>query len=124
MGNKRFVKDLENNRICEVGVNGFIITEISTVDEVVDTLNELYDTVMMWTCNSKKITKLFKEAVKPTSSDDVFLDINIETKRCKYENTIICNDCDYYSSYFLDCRLMMGDDQYKKALELGLIKNE
>ena len=74
----------------------------------------------------KKITDLLIENTKPTAYDggDVFLDIDLETKRCKYENTIICYNCEYHSSYFLDCRLMMGDSQYKKALSLGLIKSD
>ncbi len=74
-----------------------------------------------------QITKLLEENTKPTTttkpySEEVYLDIDIETKRCKYEDTVICNKCAYYSTYFLNCRLMMGDDQYQKALGLGLVK--
>ena len=50
-------------------------------------------------------------------------DIDEETGRCKYEHTHVCLDfkCDYYSTYFLDCRLMMEDGQLRKAKELGLL---
>ena len=71
-----------------------------------------------------KLRKLLKENTKPTTSisyGDVYLDIG-DDKRCKYENTCICDKCAYYSTYLLDCRLIMEDKQYKKALELGLVK--
>ena len=59
--------------------------------------------------------------MKPTY-DDLYLDIDPDSKRCKYERTFVCNKCGMFSSYFLDCRLMMGDMQYQKALELGLVE--
>ncbi|WP_405285927.1 hypothetical protein [Methanobrevibacter sp.] len=126
MNNNRFVikKDNDDILIHELGrVNkDFILREINSIEEVIEILNEQDKTIQMWTKNNEKTTKLLVENTKPTYKDNVYLDIDTETKSCKYEHTIICSKCDYYSTYFLDCRLMMQDDQYKKALELGLVK--
>lgn len=99
--------------------------EYKTVDKLVEKLNEQEQVIVHWCKSSQKITKLLEENTKPTTNvrfEDVYLDIDNETKRCKYEQTFICNKCAFYSKYFLDCRLMMEDRQYKKALELGLIE--
>ena len=102
-------------------------TKIDTIEEVIDILNEQYRIIKQWSKSSGKISKLLKENTKPTTTDggrDVYLDIDFETKRCRYEKTLICNKCAYYSTYFLDCRLMMEDKQYQKALKLGLVKKD
>ena len=84
-------------------------TRITSLEQVVDTLNDLNSTVYYHLNTINKLKSLLDEKVEPT-------------KRCKYERTFICDKCSAYSTYFLDCRLMMGDDQYKKALQLGLVK--
>ena len=124
--NKRFIlKETENEkRVQEITNNGYVFQEYTTVESLIDKLNEQYDTIRMWVASSEKITKLLEENTKPTAYDggDVYLDI--DGGRCKYEHTVICYKCTYFSSYFLDCRLMLDDYQYKKALELGLIQDD
>ena len=115
----------DNGKIISIMDNRYWDTEITDIKEVIRILNEQHQTIQMWSRSSKKITDLLKENTKPTTTDrgnDVYLDIDPETKRCKYEQTVICNKCWYYSTYFLNCALMMEDDQYKKALRLGLVK--
>ena len=125
MTEKRFVltENGDKKSVQEISLNGSVWQEYTTVEKLVDKLNEQYETIQMWVKSSSKITKLLEENTKPTAYDggDVYLNIG-EDKRCKYERTTICNNCTYFSSYFLDCRLMMEDDQYKKALSLGLVK--
>lgn len=114
----------DNGEIIAIDDNRHFYNQITNIEEVIEILNEQRQTIMMWCKKSDKITKLLKENTKPTknlSYGDVYLDIN-EDKRCKYENTVICNKCAYYSTYFLDCRLMMEDKQYQKALDLGLVR--
>lgn len=114
----------DNGEIIAIDDNRHFYNQITNIEEVIEILNEQRQTILMWCKKSDKITKLLKENTKPTknlSYGDVYLDIN-EDKRCKYENTVICNKCAYYSTYFLDCRLMMEDKQYQKALKLGLVK--
>lgn len=94
---------------------------ITSLDQIVDTLNDLNSTVYYHLNIINKLESLLDEKVEPTY-DDMYLDIDLTTKRCKYENTFICSKCGAYSTYFLDCRLMMGYAQYKKALQLGLVK--
>ena len=96
-------------------------TTITSLKQVVDVLNDLNSTVYYHLDTIKKLESLLEEKVEPTY-DDYYLDIDLTTKRCKYENTFICYKCGLFSSYFLDCRLMMENDQYKKALDLGLVK--
>lgn len=96
-------------------------TTITSLEQVVDVLNDLNSTVYYHLDTIKKLESLLEEKVEPTH-DDMYLDIDLSTKRCKYENTFICYKCGAFSSYFLDCRLMMGDEQYKKALYLGLVE--
>ena len=115
----------DEGKITSIMDNSYYPTEITSMERVIEILNEQEATIRMWCNSSKKITQLLKENTKPTTTDrgrDVYLDIDLETKRCKYENTFICSNCEYYSTYFLDCRLMMEDHQYKKALKLGLIR--
>lgn len=92
------------------------------VEELIEELNDLNQTKEMWMKSAKKYKKLLYEKIEPTYSDNVYLAIDNETKRCKYEHTHICLDfkCDYYSTYFLNCRFMMEDDQLRKAKELGI----
>ena len=128
-GKERFVKVMVEDSVVvhEISLNGSVWHEYTSVEDVVDKLNEQYETIHMWVKGSEKITKLFKENTKPTCYDcgrAVYLDIDSGTKRCKYERTVICDKCAYFSSYFLDCRLMMEDYQYKKALELGLVVDD
>lgn len=114
----------DDGKIIAIDDNRHWHNQITNIEEVIEILNEQRRTILMWCKKSDKITKLLKENTKPTTSisfGDVYLDIG-EDKRCKYENTCICDECTYYSFYFLDCRLMMEDEQYKKALELGLVK--
>ena len=117
----------DDGKIIAIGDNRHWHNQITNIPDVIRILNEQRQTIKMWCKRSKKITKLLEENTKPTTttkpySEEVYLDIDIETKRCKYEDTVICNKCAYYSTYFLNCRLMMGDDQYQKALGLGLVK--
>ena len=116
----------DNGKIIAIMDNRYYGVELTDIKEVIRVLNEQEQTIMMWCKSSKKITRLLEENTKPTTTDryfeDVYLDIDMETKRCKYENTFICNKCAYYSTYFLDCRLMMQDKQYQKALALGLVR--
>ena len=123
----------EDKFVAEYGENGKIVAiidkrywnaSITSINEVLDVLNEQERINSHFVQETNKLRKLLKENTKPTTSishGDVYLDIN-EDKRCKYENTVICNKCAYYSTYFLDCILMMEDKQYQKALELGLVK--
>ena len=97
---------------------------ITSMNEVLDVLNEQERINSHFVQEINKLRKLLKENTKPTTSisyGDVYLDIG-DDKRCKYEDTCICDKCAYYSTYFLDCRLIMEDKQYKKALKLGLVK--
>lgn len=115
----------DNGKIIAIDDNRHWYNQITNIEEVIRILNEQRQTIMMWCKKSEKITKLLEDNTKPTTTDsgeDVYLNIDLETKRCKYENTVICNKCTYYSTYFLDCRLMMEDKQYQKALSLGLVK--
>lgn len=116
----------DDGKIIAIEDNRYWHNQITNIEEVIRILNEQRQTIKMWCKGSKKITKLLEENTKPTTtnrySEEVYLDIDLETKRCKYEETVICNKCAYYSTYFLDCRLMMGDNQYQKALDLGLVK--
>lgn len=115
----------DNGKIIAIKDNRYYGVELTDIEEVIRVLNEQEQTIIMWCKSSKKITRLLEENTKPTTTDrgrEVYLDIDCETKRCKYENTFICNKCSYYSTYFLDCRLMMQDKQYQKALSLGLVK--
>lgn len=113
----------ENRKPISVTDNRYYSTEITSIEELVNIINEQDQTINMWCKSSRKIIKLLEENTKPTTYDrgDVYLDIG-DDKRCKYEGTVICHKCGYFSTYFLDCRLMMGDKQYKKALYLGLVK--
>lgn len=124
---KRFEVVIEDGHkfIRETRDNGYVWKEYHDIGSIVDELNEQYGTIMMWCESSKKIIKLLKENTKPTHNihgENMYLDIDNDTKRCKYENTIICSSCGYYSGYFLDCRLMMNNNQYEKAKSLGLVK--
>ncbi len=116
----------DNGKIIAIDDNRHWHNQITNIEEVIRILNEQRQTIMMWCKRSEKLTKLLLENTKPTTwssgGEDAYLDIDLETKRCKYENTVICNKCGYYSTYFLDCRLMMEDKQYQKALSLGLVK--
>jgi len=121
------VKEKDELKIQELGYSSDMVwQEYTTVDEILDKLNEQDRVINHWAKSSSKITNLLQEAVKPTAKsrydNPIFLSIDLETKRCKYEKTVICNNCDYFSTYFLDCRFMMEDKQYKKAVELGLVK--
>ncbi len=98
-------------------------TRITSLEQIVDTLNDLNSTVYYHLDTIKKLESLLEEKVEPTY-DDEYLDIDLTTKRCKYENTFICYKCGVFSTYFLDCRLMMGDEQYQRALQLGLVKED
>lgn len=98
-------------------------TELNSLEDVVDELNDLNSTIHYHIKTINKLKSLLDEKVEPTY-DDYYLDIDMSTKRCKYENTFICNKCGVYSKYFLDCRLMMEDEQYQKALKLGLVKED
>ena len=129
MTNKEYFEPVydDTGKIIAIQDGRYYHTKITSIDRVIEILNEQHRTIEMWCKSSKKITRLLKENIKPTTTDhgrDVYLDIDIETKRCKYEHTFICNNCDYYSTYFLDCRLMMEDNQYQKAVKLGLIKGD
>lgn len=117
--NKRF-ELVFNDEGKPVSIKGGFTT-ITSLEQVVDILNDLNSTVYYHLNTIEKLKSLLEEKVEPTY-DDEYLDIDLTTKRCKYENTFICYKCGAFSSYFLDCRLMMGDDQYKKALKLGLVK--
>ena len=116
----------DKGKIIAIDDNRHWHNQITNIEEVIRILNEQRQTIMMWCKRSEKITKLLLENTKPTTwisgGEDAYLDIDLETKRCKYENTVICNKCGYYSTYFLNCRLMMEDKQYQKALSLGLVK--
>ena len=106
-----------------IGVTGSICKEkMVCVEELIAELNALDHTKNIWREYEKKYKKLLYEKIEPTYSDNVYLAIDNETKRCKYEHTHVCLDfkCDYYSTYFLNCRLMMEDNQLRKAKELGL----
>ena len=125
--NTDFTPVFDNNgKIIAIDDNRHWHNQITNIEEVIRILNEQRQTIMMWCKKSEKLTKLLLENTKPTTwssgGEDAYLDIDLETKRCKYENTVICNKCGYYSTYFLDCRLMMEDRQYQKALSLGLVK--
>ena len=122
MREKRYNPVYENGKIIKV--TGNYGDDMVCVEQLVDELNELDYSRDIWRKSHEKLKKLLYEKIKPTYSDNVYLDINDETKRCKYENTDICLHfkCDYYSTVFLNCRLMMGDDQLRKAKELGLWK--
>ena len=125
MTEKRFVltENGDKKMVQEMSLNGSVWQEYATVEELLDKLNEQHETIRMWVESSQKIINLLEENTKPTAYDDGDVYLNIgEDKRCKYERTVICNKCTYFSSYFLDCRLMMEDYQYKKALSLGLVK--
>ena len=114
----------EDGKIISIKDNRYFNQEITSIEEVINTLNEQHGTIVMWCKSSRRIEKLLEENTKPTANDrgeDVYLSIG-ENKRCRYENTFICNKCGYFSSYFLDCRLMMEDKQYQKAKRLGLVK--
>ena len=114
----------EEGKITSIEYGTYYKQEITSIEEVINTLNEQHGTIMMWCKSSRRIEKLLKENTKPTANDrgeDVYLSIG-ENKRCRYEKTFICNKCGYFSSYFLDCRLMMEDHQYQKAKQLGLVK--
>lgn len=114
----------EEGKITSIEYGRYYKQEITSIEEVIDTLNEQHGTIVMWCKSSCRIEKLLEENTKPTANDrgeDVYLSIG-ENKRCRYEKTFICNKCGYFSSYFLDCRLMMEDHQYQKAKQLGLVK--
>lgn len=114
----------EDGKIISIKDNRYFNQEITSIEEVINTLNEQHGTIVMWCKSSRRIKKLLEENTKPTANDrgeDVYLSIG-EDKRCRYEKTFICNKCGYFSSYFLDCRLMMEDKQYQKAKRLGLVK--
>lgn len=104
MTEKRFIlnDDKDKKSVQEIGLNGRVWQEYTTVEELIDKLNEQHETILMWVKSSKKITELFEENTKPTAHDGgyVYLDIDCETKRCKYEKTTICDKCTYFSSYF------------------------
>ena len=122
MSDKRYNPVYEDGKI--VKVTGNYGDDMVCVEQMIDELNNLNQTCDIWMKNAMKLKKLLYEKIKPTYSDDVYLDIDEETGRCKYEHTHVCLDfkCDYYSTYFLDCRLMMEDGQLRKAKELGLVK--
>ena len=129
MTKDRFIigtNDEGKNCILEIGKTDFVYSKYYTVESVVDVLNEQNRTIWMWVHKDEKLTKLLLENTKPTTwisgGEDAYLDIDLETKRCKYEDTVICNKCGFFSSYFLNCRLMMEDNQYRKAVELGLVE--
>ena len=61
-------------------------TTITSLKQVVDVLNDLNSTVYYHLDTIKKLESLLEEKVEPTY-DDVYLDIDLTTKRCKYENT-------------------------------------
>ena len=114
----------EDGKITSIKYGTYYIQEITSIEEVIQLLNEQKDTIRMWRKLSSKLKKLLEENTKPTANhggEDVYLSIG-ENKRCRYEKTFICNKCGYFSSYFLDCRLMMEDNQYQKAKWLGLVK--
>ena len=122
MTEKRFVFDKEEGVINEIN-DGEIIITYYTVESIVDKLNEVFGLEQHFAKKYSKLSNLLEEVVKPSANDggDVYLNLD-ENKKCKYEHTVVCKDCKYYSGYFLDCRLMFEDSQYKKALELGLVK--
>lgn len=122
MNGERYKPVYEDGKIIKV--TGNYGDDMVCVEQMIDELNDLNHTCNILRKNGKKLKKLLYEKIKPTYSDDVYLDIDEETGRCKYEYTNVCHDfkCDYYSTYFLDCRLMMGDMQLKKAKELRLVK--
>ena len=114
----------EDGKITSIKYGTYYKHEITSIEEVIHLLNEQKDTIRMWCKSNKKLKKLLEENTKPTANhggEDVYLSIG-ENKRCGYEKTFICNKCGYFSSYFLDCRLMMEDNQYQKAKWLGLVK--
>lgn len=114
----------EDGKIISIKDNRYYNKEITSIEEVINTLNEQHSTIVMWCKSISKIKKLLEENTEPTANDrgkDVYLSIG-ENKRCRYEKTVICNKCGYFSSYFLDCRFMMEDKQYQKAKRLGLVK--
>ena len=122
MTEKRYNPVYEDGKIIKV--TGNYGDDMVCVEQLIDELNDLNHTRDIWMKYAKKLEKLLYEKMKPTYSDDVYLDIDEETGRCKYEHTHVCLDfkCDYYSTYFLDCRLMMEDGQLRKAKELGLVE--
>ena len=114
----------EDGEIASIEYGTYYKHKITSIEEVIQLLNEQKVTIRMWCKSSSKLKKLLEENTKPTANDrgkDVYLSIG-ENKRCRYEKTFICNKCGYFSSYFLDCRLMMEDNQYQKAKWLGLVK--
>lgn len=114
----------EDGKIISIKHGTYYKEEITSIEEVIRILNEQEATIRMWCKSSSKLKKLLEENTKPTANDsgkDVYLSIG-ENKRCRYEKTLICNKCGYFSTYFLDCRLMMEDNQYQKAIKLGLVK--
>ena len=121
MNDKRYNPIYRDGKI--VKVTGNYGDDMVCVEQMIDELNNLNQTLDIWMKNAEKLKKLLYEKIKPTS-DNIYLDIDRETGRCKYEHTQVCLDfkCDYYSTYFLDCRLMMEDKQLRKAKELGLVE--
>ena len=113
----------KKGKITSIIDNRYHNQEINSIERVISILNEQQGTIRMWCESSSRLKKLLEENTKPTTNDggDVYLSIG-EDKRCRYEKTFICNKCKYFSNYFLDCRLMMGDDQYQKAVKLGLVE--
>ena len=117
----------EDNHIIAIKDNRYDLLprEINDMKRVIELLNEQDSIIKMWVKHGNRIDKLLEENTKPTTYDkgDVYLSIG-EDKQCRYEKTFICSKCAYYSNYFADCRLMMEDKQYQKAIKLGLIKEE
>ena len=102
--NTDFTPVFDNNgEIIAIDDNRHWHNQITNIEEVIRILNEQRQTIMMWCKKSEKLTKLLLENTKPTTwssgGEDAYLDIDLETKRCKYENTVICNKCGYYSTY-------------------------
>ena len=63
-------------------------TELNSLEDVVDELNDLNSTIHYHIKTINKLKSLLDEKVEPTY-DDYYLDIDMSTKRCKYENTVI-----------------------------------
>ena len=108
--NKPFVFDKEKGVINELSDGGRIKSTYYSVEEVVDKLNEVFGLEQHFAKKYGKLSKLLEEVVKPSANDDgdVYLSLD-ENKKCKYQHTVVCNDCKYFSDYLLDCRLMFED---------------
>ena len=125
--NNYFIPIYDNNNKIIAIKNKIFDSELKSLTEIINILNLQQNLIQQIENENSRFKHLLKENIKPTTKDgfkDVYLDIDTKTKRCKYEKTFVCYDCWYFSSYFLNCSLMMEDEQYKKALELGVVKKD